>query len=242
MKKAPRDKSSFKPSKIPDVPAGESYVQHWRKLIESRAYRSLSRYAFLALTRLEAEHCAHAGKENGWLIVTYDQFAKWGVPRKWIKPALTELVDVKLLVIEREGRAAKLGHGVPALYRLTYLKSKLVPIAGAPRYVEPSGDWQAFEDSRVPIPPKLKPAKNNNIASLRRSAESVQKTDFSVPHAGTEPVPHAGTERDALMMDSRHFCQYPTQVLLSTLRGTNRPDASPAGVMGALRSQGRRLQ
>jgi hypothetical protein len=103
--------------------------------------RSLSRHAFRAMLRLEAEHCNHAGKENGYLIVTYDQFVKWGIPRKWIKSALTELVNVRLLVIERQGRAAIGGDGFPTLYRLTYLKFKYEPITGSPRYYEPTNHW-----------------------------------------------------------------------------------------------------
>jgi hypothetical protein len=201
------NKSSFKPGKIRDVPPNESFVQHWSKLIESRAWRSLSRYAFLALFRLEAEHCNHAGKENGWLIVTYDQFDEWGIPRKWIKPAITELVNAKLVVIERQGRAAK-GDGVPTLYRLTYLKFKFVPATGSPQYFEPSSDWQVLENPKVPIPDHPKPD-NNNLSSLKNSRRSVpalgteqalrakQKTVFSVPALGTKPVPALGTEQTA---------------------------------------------
>jgi hypothetical protein len=180
------NKSSFKPSKVRDVPAGESFVQHWSRLIESRAWRSLSRYAFLALFRLEAEHCNHAGKENGWLVVTYDQFEEWGIPRRWIKPVVTELVNAKLLVIERQGRAAK-GDGVPSLYRLTYLKSKFVPVAGSPRYIEPSSDWQALEDPNATIPDQPKP---------QYPTPSLRKSFFSVTPVVTEPVTPVVTEQN----------------------------------------------
>ena len=184
------NKSSFKPSKISNIPPGEAFIQHWKKLLESPAWRSLSRYSFLALFRLEAEHCNHAGKENGWLIVTYDQFEEWGIPRKWIKPTITDLVNVKLLVIERQGKAAKSGDGTPTLYRLTYLPSKHVPIAGSPYYLEPTNDWIALEEPKISIPARVRPA--------QRSAKSI----FSVTPVGTEPVIPVGTERSSIEPNS----------------------------------------
>jgi hypothetical protein len=183
------NKSSFKPSKITNVPAGEAFIQHWKKLLESRAWRSLSRHAYLALWRLEAEHCNHAGKENGSLIVLYDQFEEWGIPRKWIKPTLTDLVNVGLLVIERQGIAARRGDGIPSLYRLTYLPSKHVPIAGSPYYLEPTNDWTVFENPNRSIPPRERPAQS-------------PKSVFSVTPVATEPVPLVGTERTGVEPNS----------------------------------------
>jgi len=185
-----KSKSSFKSSKIHDVPPGEAFIQHAAKLLTSRSWRSLSLYARQALDRLEIEHCAHAGKENGYLIVTFDDFQKWGIPRKWIKPAITELVNVNLVIIERHGLARN-GNGIPSLYRLTYLKYKLMPIVGSPYYLEPTNEWRVFEDPRIPIPDKPKP-KNNNLSMSSRS----KKSFISVPASGTESVPSSGTERE----------------------------------------------
>ena len=137
-------RSNFKPSKIRDVPPHESFVQLWVKLLESTALRSLDRYGHLMLLRLEVEHCRHAGKENGYLVVTYDQFVEWGVPRRAIKQTIDRLVRVGLLVVEHRGRGHA-GDGDPNLYRLTYLKSKSVPVAGSPYFLEPTNDWEKFE-------------------------------------------------------------------------------------------------
>src|SRR5262249_54657671 len=128
-------KSNFKPSKIRDVAAGEPFIQLGVRLLESLALRSLDRYGHLMLLRLEVEHCRHAGKENGWLTVTYNQLVEWGVPRRAIKPTINRLERVGLLVVERRGRGHA-GDGEPNLYRLTYLKSKFVPVAGAPCFLE----------------------------------------------------------------------------------------------------------
>jgi hypothetical protein len=46
-------------------------------MLESPAFRALSFAGHKFLARLEIEHLHHAGRENGRLIVTYDQFAEW---------------------------------------------------------------------------------------------------------------------------------------------------------------------
>jgi hypothetical protein len=138
------DRSNFKPSKISDVPPKQPFIQRWVGLLESLALRSLSRRGHLMLLRFEVEHCRNAGKENGYLVVTYDQFVEWGIPRRFIKRTIAELVYAKLLIIEHRGRGHG-GRGDPSLYRLTYLKSKFVPAAGSPYFLEPTNDWEKLE-------------------------------------------------------------------------------------------------
>jgi len=134
--------------------------------------RSLSRYGFLMLLRFEAEYCHQAGKENGYLSVRYNEFVEWGIPRKAVKSTIIELVNAKLLVVERQGRGHK-GDGTPSLYRLTYLKSKFVPVAGSPTYMEPSSDWQKLETSPRP--------KGNGAEFPRREPS---KISFQGSHVG----------------------------------------------------------
>jgi hypothetical protein len=95
------------------------------------------------LDRIELEHCAHAGRENGYLAVPYQQFVEWGIGRRFIKTAIDEVVRLGLLVVYRglyRGGAKR----QPSLYRLSYLKTKFVPAAGAPYYLEPTHDWRHF--------------------------------------------------------------------------------------------------
>ena len=153
--------SNFKPSKVFDVPPNQPFVARWVKLLESRTLRSLSRYGYLILLRFEVEHCRNAGKENGYLIVTYDQFVEWGIPRRFIKPTIGELVKAKLLVVEHRGRGYG-GRGDPSLYRITYLKSKFVPAVGSPYFLEPTNDWEKLENA-----PSKSPKSNNG--RFRRS-------------------------------------------------------------------------
>jgi hypothetical protein len=59
---------SRRPSKF-----DEAWVPHMQSMIESPAWRTLSRGGHQFISRLEAEHCRHGGTVNGKLIVTYDQ-------------------------------------------------------------------------------------------------------------------------------------------------------------------------
>jgi hypothetical protein len=58
----------------------ENFISYPRSMVESPALRVLSRAAVLVMHRIEAEHMAHGGAENGRLIVTRRQFEEWGRP------------------------------------------------------------------------------------------------------------------------------------------------------------------
>jgi hypothetical protein len=91
------------------------------------------------LDRIELEHCAHAGRENGYLTVTYQQFVEWGIGRRFIKTAIVEAVRLGLLVVE-PGLYRGGARRQPSRYRLTYLKWKFVPAVGAPYSLEHTHD------------------------------------------------------------------------------------------------------
>jgi hypothetical protein len=176
------DGSNFKPSKVRDVAPGQPFVQRGVKLLESRAMRGLSRYAHSMLLRFEVEHCRHAGKENGYLIVTYDQFVEWGILRKFIKATIDELVNAGLLVVEHKG-CAHGGDGQPSLYRLTYLKSKFVPICGSPYYLEPSNDWEKIG---------TRGGKRTNGSAAQFPRGEPRKISFLSSHVGNRASSHRG--------------------------------------------------
>src|SRR5262249_18637956 len=93
-------------------------------MIESPAYRALSLQARKIMRRLEIEHCAHGGAENGRLPCTYDDFVKYGCWRKGISLALVEAWALGFLQIVSIGKRP-FGEipGRPSTYRLTYLHS-----------------------------------------------------------------------------------------------------------------------
>jgi hypothetical protein len=89
-------------------------------MMESAAYRVLSRAAHLVLSRIELELRYHAGKNNGRLPVTYEQFQSYGLDRGSIAPALRELEALGFIEITQHGRGGNAEYRVPNLFRLTY--------------------------------------------------------------------------------------------------------------------------
>jgi len=60
-------------------PQDQPWVWLSREMLESEALRSLSLAARRVVDRVILEQMAHAGKENGNLIVTYDDFVRFGI-------------------------------------------------------------------------------------------------------------------------------------------------------------------
>lgn len=110
------------------------FIPYRREMLESPAFRALSHSAMRILHRLEIEHMAHAGTENGNLICTYQDFANYGVSMGAIKAALSQLVALGFIEIEVQGRRSKGGLKIPSRYRLTYL-----PESGV--NAKPTDEW-----------------------------------------------------------------------------------------------------
>jgi hypothetical protein len=77
------------------------------ELMESPAYRVLSLSAHRVLSRIEVEYAHHAGQDNGHLVVTFDDFAEYGVHRSAIGPALAELEALGFIEITEHGVKAR---------------------------------------------------------------------------------------------------------------------------------------
>ena len=105
-----------------------------REMLESAAYRVLSRAGHHVLSRIELELRYHAGKDNGRLPVTFENFVSYGVHRHAIAPALREVQALGFVEITR-GRAGNAEHRSPNLFRLTY-----EPIKDA----NPTNEWKRF--------------------------------------------------------------------------------------------------
>src|SRR5262245_42761681 len=104
--------------KAPETPSGQ-WCSRSREMLESAAYRVLSRAAHLALSRIELELRYHGGRENGCLLTTYEQFESYGLHRDSIAPALRELEALGLIEITRHGRGGNADCRIPNLFRLT---------------------------------------------------------------------------------------------------------------------------
>lgn len=78
-------------------PIDTPFVPHRIEMLESPAYRALSRGGHRVLARLEIEHLKHGGYENGKLPVTFGDFEKYGMDPHSIAPAQREVRHSALL-------------------------------------------------------------------------------------------------------------------------------------------------
>ena len=108
------------------------WIKRRLDMMQCQAWRALSANAKCVIERLEIEHMLHAGKDNGRLVCTYQNFTDHGIRHRSIATAIRNAVELGFVEIAQRGwRSA--GHGRPALYRLTYLATD----AG-----EPTDDWK----------------------------------------------------------------------------------------------------
>lgn len=112
------------------------FVMHTRELLESPAWRVLTGAAHSVLARIEIEHMHQGGQLNGQLIVTFDQFERYGVHRHAIAPAIRELEALKLIERTQVGRGGNAEYRTPNWFRLTYLKTTNEP---------PTNEWHRID-------------------------------------------------------------------------------------------------
>lgn len=111
-----------KDRKANSPPQGERWIPLTLSMIESPAWRHLSRAGRLIIDRLCAEHMAHGGHDNGRLPTTFDDFAKFGLRRNSILPAIQECEALGFIErVEIGRRAYGVVPGRASLYRLTFL-------------------------------------------------------------------------------------------------------------------------
>jgi hypothetical protein len=126
-------------------PANQPWGWFSFELLESAAMRSLSVNGRRVLDRIRLEHMAHAGLKNGRLKVTWDDFVKFGVGRRFIAGALAEVIMAGIVAITQPGRKAwGRDPGDPTQYRLTYL-----PVAEPGDFRPPTNEWKSFSAAKA---------------------------------------------------------------------------------------------
>jgi hypothetical protein len=116
---------------------GEPFVQVFRSVINSYAWRAASRSCQLVIYRVLEEHMAHAGKENSNLLVTTDDFLKWGIDDESVSAATREAVALGLLYLSRRGRGGNAEHRVAHRWGIPFLKDSKGSFLGT--------EWRRFE-------------------------------------------------------------------------------------------------
>lgn len=109
-----------KPRKVRRTSIGDQFSSRRKDMLESPAYRALTLSAHRIIDRVCLEHLYQGGAENGRLIVTYDDFEKYGVHRHSIAPGIRLAVGLGFLIITKQGRAGNAEWRAPHQYRITF--------------------------------------------------------------------------------------------------------------------------
>jgi hypothetical protein len=120
----------------------EQWVAYRKSMLESPAFLALSLSGHRVLARVGLEHLRHKGVENGWLPVTYQDFALSNVDKGSISAALAECIALGFLQITKKGRAGNGDSRTCNLYRLTYLPTSS-PKEG------PTDEWKHIKDPKA---------------------------------------------------------------------------------------------
>lgn len=164
------------------------FIAHALEMRLSPAWRAASSEVRLLLDRLEVEHAANGGAQNGQLVVTYDQFAEWGLRRASVAAALREAVALGFVEVTRRGRRAYGGAKVPSTYRLTY-------IAGRRASPSPTNEWRrlkTLDEARAALSASSLPPKRSRLEPEIRNAG----------RAGAPETGRAGASENAFFPDA----------------------------------------
>jgi hypothetical protein len=111
------------------------------EMLESPAYRVLSKSAHLVISRIEIELACHGGNDNGRLPVTTDDFVEYGMHRTSVAAAIRETEALGFIRITERGRGGNAEHGSPNLFFLTFAHGR------DSRAQPPTHDWRRAKTS-----------------------------------------------------------------------------------------------
>lgn len=117
-------------------------------LLESDAWRGMSVNCWRLVTRLMAEHMAHAGQMNGHLIVSYDQLVEWGIGRRLVAGAIREGEQRGLVRVRRGGKRNQVTDHL-SRYTLTFYPILRMPPGENAYHVWPSDEWKRYRDPKL---------------------------------------------------------------------------------------------
>ena len=161
----------------------EQFVPHMISMLESPAFRVLSRAAHMVLARIEIEHMLHGGVENGHLPVTYDDFVKYGIHRHAIAPAIRELEALGFIEITQRGRAGNREFHSPSKYRLTYRNAKGETGDGTHEW-----RWVESLEQAHQIAKRARDASDQTNASIVRKSQTASNGKSKIPVTKNAPL------------------------------------------------------
>jgi hypothetical protein len=168
------------------------------EMLESPAYRVMSRAGHMVISRVEVELGHHGGNDNDNLPVTKGDFVQYGIHHNAIAPAVREAEALGFLRVKR-GRGGNAEHRTPSKYGLTYAhhrNSKRSP---------PTDEWRTIKtiEEAEQIAVAARKAKDSHAVSIgnwsakKRKRSGTGFRQVSGTESGTEntqsPAPESGT-------------------------------------------------
>jgi hypothetical protein len=124
-------------------PQDTPWLPFSRDMLESLAWRQLSRAGMQVVMRICIEHMSHGAKENGRLAVSFDEFEAYGIRRGSIRKALAEAEELGFIRCTMRGRRAYgADPGRRGTYRLTFVGVVIGDGAGPA-----SNEWRAVKSN-----------------------------------------------------------------------------------------------
>jgi hypothetical protein len=99
---------------------GGQFIARLIEMLESPAYRVLSRSGHMVLARIEIELGHHGGNDNGRLPVTTENFIEYGMHRTSVAPAIREAEALGFIRITERGHGGNAEYRSPNRFYLTY--------------------------------------------------------------------------------------------------------------------------
>jgi hypothetical protein len=161
----------------PRLKIGEQFVYYSISMLKAEPFRSLTLTERKILHRLEIENASHAGKDNGTLVCTYEDFVKYGVRRASLLAALNRLENLGFIEVVVKGRMAWGNLRVPSKYRLTYL-----PTYQTGGWIPPTNEWRRKQNTGPRNGTGTAP--RNGTGKPRFSSTETELQ----PHLKTEPL------------------------------------------------------
>jgi hypothetical protein len=148
MKRPRSSRFSRKPNA---PPAEEPWVWLTRDMMESESWRALTSNARRVLDRIMIEHMSHGGTQNGELIVTYDDFVRFGLSsRRATAQGIRIAVALGFLDVTIRGMRSYGGARRASRYGLTWLpRSDRTPASNRWRSIRSAEDARAVVQAAI---------------------------------------------------------------------------------------------
>ena len=159
------------------------------KLLGCPAFLALSAPAIRVFLRLVFEYGCHAGRNNGRLICTFEDFEKYGANKDAIARAIRELVALGFIEVTRKGAAGNADQRRASTYRIAVFAA-----------VDREGDDGTHDYERITTLEAAKalvkaaaaPVSKRDAANGRKGAKVGKIRNSAPENGGTGPAPENG--------------------------------------------------